>query len=142
MAERQKWFREFDKVLSRPIPHVQLQLPCIGTVLISIISGHHIPCDMESYCVLELNDQRAEMRPVRGLDPFYNQSEVLCIASFDDTLRISILNFKKYAPNELLGFKDLSLDFLEYYNERSTEPIQVELGRGQLITITLQYRSL
>ncbi|PJF19698.1 hypothetical protein PSACC_00485 [Paramicrosporidium saccamoebae] len=141
LAERQKWFREFEKVKTRPVPQDNLMLPCIGTVRVTVLSGKNIPCDMESYCSLDLNIQNTETRPVGGLNPIWNQSEVLCMASFDDVLRLSVFNYKKYAPNELLGFKDLSLDFLEYYNERSTEPMTVPVGSGS-VTISFQYRQL
>jgi Ca2+-dependent lipid-binding protein len=90
---------------------------------------------------LELNFQSVELRPAGGTNPVWNQSEVLCMASFDDVLRFSIFNYKKYSPNNLLGYHDMSLDFLEYYNERSTKPTTIQIGLGTL-TVSFQYRPL
>lgn len=124
-------------------PIKKLSLPCIGTVRISILSGIGITIESheESYCVLELNDQKVDLRPVKGINPSWNQSQVLCMASFDDYLRISIFEYNKYAPCKLIGHSDLSLDFLEYYNERSTKSFEVAVGRGKVM-LALQFHSL
>lgn len=106
--------------------------------------------DAETCCVLALNNQKVELRQATGPNPTWNHSEVLCLASYDDYLRLSVLSYHKWAPNEIIGYADLSLNFLEYYNERATQKIDLDLlscnGRpsrsAAKVSVTLQYRSM
>lgn len=153
-AEKQKWQREFNKARQALLSPQNEQIPslslfCMGTVRITLIGGHSLGVDATMpYVILELNDQRVELTPKPGPNPIWNQSEVLCQSSYDDILRVSVFNFHKYAPNPLIGLTDLSLNFLEYYNERSTDQIELCLSHGSStkakgkISLILQFRSL
>lgn len=157
LGERQRWFDAFSLARSRLLnpaaaATTPLVLPCIGTVKITLLGGAGIPVNgsAETFCTLTLNNQQVELRPAPGPHPAWNHSEVLCLASYDDYLRISLLTYHKWAPCQSLGYADLSLNFLEYYNERATQAIDLALvacdGRPlrhpATISIALQYRSM
>lgn len=157
LGERQKWFDTFSLARSRllnPTTAITapLALPCIGTVKITLLGGVDIPVSeaVETFCTLTLNNQQVELRPAPGPHPAWHHSEVLCLASYDDYLRISLLTYRKWAPCQSLGYADLSLNFLEYYNERATQAMDLTLmacdGRPlrhpAKISVALQYRSM
>lgn len=157
LGERQKWLEAFalarTRLLNPSIVAVTpLTLPCIGTVKITLLGGSGIPVGegAETFCALTLNNQQVELRPAPGPQPAWHHSEVLCLASYDDYLRVSLLAYNKWAPCQSLGYADLSLNFLEYYNERATQAMDLALvgcdGRPLRhpvkISIALQYRSM
>lgn len=151
MGERQKWLQLWEEARqsqqnaqSRLLAQQQpLSLPCIGTIRITLLSGSNIPGGIDSFGALTLNNQHVELRPAPGSCPVWAQSEVLCLSSYDDYLRVSLFHYHKFAPNELLGQADLSLNFLEYYNERATQRMELDLGGPAIkIALTLQYHAL
>lgn len=146
VLDRQRWFQDVEtarQALQRPDGHLPvLNLPCMGTVLITVLAGVDIGCAHGSFCTLQLNNQRAELRPALGSCPAWNQSVVLSMASFDDRLGISVFDHQKFAPSRLIGTVDLSLDVLEYYDQRSTDRMSLGLVGGGQVSLTLQYHSL
>lgn len=147
MGERHKWLQLAQEARqaylnARQRPLESLSLPCIGTIRITVLSGGNIPADVDSFCALDLNNQHVELRAGGGRSPGWNHAEVLCLASYDDDLRVSLYQYHKFTPNELLGYVDLSLNFLEYYNERATQSMELDLGNAMTVSLTLQYHSL
>lgn len=145
-AKIAEWFSEYEKARNalihgiRPLSRA-MALPCIGTVKMTIVSGSNLALGsgLEPYCIIQLNHQKVDINPATGPNPTWNQSKILSLSSFDDTVNISVFNYHKYTPNEPLGHADLSLNFLEYYSERATDKIHISVGKGT-ITITLQFR--
>jgi len=144
--DQQRWFKEVGRArsnLSLPdTPRPTLCLSCMGTVLITVLSAANLRSAEIPYCLLELNNQRVELKLSVGPNPIWNQSVVLSMSSYDDILVLSVFNYRKYAPDQLLGTTDLSLDFLEYYDQRSTDKMDLKLGSTGKIAITLQYHAL
>lgn len=149
VGERQRWFQEFESAklaLSSPKLALELNLPCIGTVLVQVLEGRNLPSHVkETFCRLVLNNQNVPLLPAPGSTPNWNQAAVLCMASLDDYLRLSLYSYRRYSPDELVGQAELSLQFLEYYNERTTQDIQLQLDNAPFnskVSIRLQYRPL
>lgn len=150
VGECKQWVGQFERAKKRLLSNVianapVLSLPCIGTVCVTVERAAGLPRGLVgeatvTFCALELNNQRVELSTATGMSPQWHQSQVLSMASFDDSLRICLCKFHKYSPNEVIGIADISLNFLEYYNERSTSSFDISLASSGTIAINLQFR--
>ena len=63
------------------------------------------------------------------------------MTSLDDSLRISCFNYEKFAYNEFMGQVEVPLNFLEYYGEKNTEQITLDLegDKGKII-VQMNYK--
>jgi hypothetical protein len=131
VTDKERWFREFEKAkkaLCSGRKAITMQLPCMGTL--QIITSLKSSTDIS--ILLELNMQRVSLRP--------GQQTILSMSSYDNVLRINTIRTHKYAPDQVLGYHDLSLDFIEYYGERSTDQFIINAGPHE-IGLVLQFRA-
>ncbi|KAI9015102.1 hypothetical protein BC832DRAFT_589560 [Gaertneriomyces semiglobifer] len=97
---------------------------------------------LDLFCRVQLNRQQVKTRTVNSQSPRWNQTMFLSVLSLDETLKISIYNYDRYSQDDYLGQAEIPLDFLEYYDERETEPITLSLRdvpSGQVV-VRLAYR--
>lgn len=149
--EWQQWSSQFERAKMALIKGQepilpQLNLFYIGTILVTVLSASQLPLSFSeaSLITLQLNNQSIQLGPASGgSTPKWNQSIVLSMVSFDDCLLLNVARYHKYAPPEPVGRAEMSLNFLEYYDQKSTDIIKVPLRpRGGQVLLQLQFHSI
>ncbi|KAJ3139972.1 Intersectin 1 (SH3 domain protein) [Geranomyces variabilis] len=82
---------------------------------------------LEIFARVQLNRQQVKTRCVNSRTPHWNQNLVFSVCSLDEILKVSVYNYDRYTQDDYLGQAEIGLDFLEYYNEKETEPITLSL---------------
>lgn len=122
---------------------VPLSLPSCGTLLVEVrgLKNYHssnMDNKSEVYMIIQLNDQLIELE--RSNNARWNIGHVLSMRSLDDHILFKAFEYDPWGPPSLIGSTEMSLDLLEYYGEKMTEPISLRMGSLEL-EILLQYRS-
>eukprot|EP00834_Sanchytrium_tribonematis_P000529 NODE_10_length_61504_cov_0.956502.p1 type:complete len:1364 gc:universal NODE_10_length_61504_cov_0.956502:118-4209(+) len=117
----------------------------IGTIQVNIGEGENFPpTDLKKFFVLiQVGNQRLKTKIVKNtLKPKFNQVLLFSLKSLDDVLKIFLYNQTKYAEDVMVGFHELPLNFLEYYGEKETENMIINVGSEARLSVKLRFKSV
>eukprot|EP00835_Amoeboradix_gromovi_P006359 NODE_734_length_4708_cov_0.239531.p1 type:complete len:1297 gc:universal NODE_734_length_4708_cov_0.239531:501-4391(+) len=115
----------------------------IGQIFVNVEYGQHFPnTDLKKYFVLiQVGQQRLKTKIVKHtLKPKFNQILIFSLKSLDDVIKIFLYNQTKYGEDAMVGFHELPLNFLEYYGDKETETMIINVGSEALLGIKLKYK--
>lgn len=158
VSEKRKWVNQIDSQcnlfvsverklqttgqLDKHSPAAGFHITPIGTLQVTIVEGKGLQSSApksDIYCIFQLNRQQLKTRIVKDTaNPKWGQSLMFSVISLDEALKITVYNYDKFSQDEVLGHATINLDLLEYYGEKETEKITLNLQQNPSASVVIQ----
>jgi hypothetical protein len=111
----------------------------IGTLKVTLVGLKGLD-NAGIFAIIELDNQMTRSRSSQR----WKQSLMFSVPCLDQVLKITLYKEDAYSKDVYIGHAELSLDFLEYYNGRETERMEISLidSPQSLLILQLMYRPL
>ena len=146
--EKEKHFFENERVNTDKLQHLlgtQVHTSdFIGTIQVTIENGTNMPqLELKKYFVVcQVADQKLKSKIVKStLKPKFNQMLLFSLKSMEEIIKIYLYNQTKYGEDVMVGFHEMPLNFLEYYGEKETELMVINVGSEATLSIKLKFKS-